>query len=313
MMPRPVSSTTTVASSATCSTGQISAASQPIVIDVLTRRIQELQDELVRTAQEKQQQQHPLDQDDGAVRDLEAQNQRLQDELCGLRRTLGDTETERDTLHTENTHLRTLLDLPVLSGILERVASGADAEDAVVHAIQTALRQPGSAWRQILEPVTGPRSPEDYIAQVNCTLRARREGRRWMQRAAFWKGHVKDGAVVTPSASQLSDVLEAAATGARAEEVRVQVQVCREVMVDDASELPLEEEATPLSPVPVPRSPDAPSITPVASTPADTEGTTGSMEAPSPSAYAHLPSLLTAHQATSPVRQGPCTAARYTS
>ncbi|EKM56749.1 uncharacterized protein PHACADRAFT_183341 [Phanerochaete carnosa HHB-10118-sp] len=207
-IPRPVS-TSTVSSGS-----QISAASQPVVIDTLARRIQELED-TIRTQEQNQTSVSSLDSSlesaQNTIHDAGKRNLELVDEVTQLRSELELARIDLDTLRSDHTRYKALLDIPVLSAVLAHLTAGDDPEEALVDAIKQAINEPGSTWRTLLEPVTGPRSPEDYIAQVNCTLRARREGRDWQKRAAFWRHSAKENGrhkdTVTPSASQLSDII----------------------------------------------------------------------------------------------------------
>ncbi|CAL1709491.1 unnamed protein product [Somion occarium] len=101
---------------------------------------------------------------------------------------------------------------PVLELAFRRTLDGEDPEEAVVHAIKDEMDNMGSVWRALLEPIVGQRSPDDYLAQVDCTLKARREARDWRKKARFWKNSAKEGerhaATVTPSVSALSDVVD---------------------------------------------------------------------------------------------------------
>ncbi|KAI0080470.1 hypothetical protein K474DRAFT_1589783, partial [Panus rudis PR-1116 ss-1] len=101
---------------------------------------------------------------------------------------------------------------PVLDFAFQRTLEGVDPEESVVLAIKSELQKRDSVWRGLLEPVVGARSSDEYIAQVDCTLRARRDARDWRKKAKYWKGNAKQDArhadTVTPSVSQLSDVLE---------------------------------------------------------------------------------------------------------
>jgi hypothetical protein len=220
-IPQPTSSST-VSSATHASSSQLSAASQPVVIDVLTRRIQDLEDvvrshEAAADPQRVAGLEHALEATRQSSRDLEQDNAALVQQLKGVRAELLVAESELQSLRADNTRLVTLLDVPVLKDIVGRVHAGEDPEEALVDAIKTAMDEHGGTWRQLLEPVTGARSPEDYIAQVRCTLRARRESRDWRLRAGFWKESAKEdgrhGNTVTPSASQLSDIVEAGSTG----------------------------------------------------------------------------------------------------
>ncbi|OBZ66381.1 hypothetical protein A0H81_13614 [Grifola frondosa] len=102
--------------------------------------------------------------------------------------------------------------LPVLDHTWQLVSNGAEPEEALVIAIKEAVSRPGSSWRVLLEPVTGQRSPEEYIAQVNSTLQARRETHDWRKRAKFWKGAALESGrhsmTVTPSPSNISSIIE---------------------------------------------------------------------------------------------------------
>lgn len=267
-VPPPASSSTVSSGAAThCSSAsRVSAAAQPVVIDVLTRRIQELEDTL--RAQEDAQArvsdlEHSLESARHNARAAAEESKRLLDEIENLKTDLARHHTESAGLRTENARLTALLALPLLQDVLAHISGGASAEDALVGALQAAVAAPESAWRALLEPVTGPRAPEHYIAQVHCTLRARREGRDWSRRAAFWKGAAREDGrhqdTVTPSASQLSDVLEAAAARASAPvagvemqhrgAVQVHVEVVQETMRDDDAPFePLQDLTTTLSP-----------------------------------------------------------------
>ncbi|OCH87170.1 hypothetical protein OBBRIDRAFT_694930, partial [Obba rivulosa] len=103
---------------------------------------------------------------------------------------------------------------PVLDQAYRDLVSGKEPEAALVSAIKEAIAQPGpdNVWRELLEPVVGQRSPEDYLAQVRCTLSARRETREWRKRAKFWKGTATEGGTrggtITPSPSDISSIME---------------------------------------------------------------------------------------------------------
>ncbi|KAI0768302.1 hypothetical protein BD413DRAFT_447340, partial [Trametes elegans] len=99
---------------------------------------------------------------------------------------------------------------PVVERAYCAVLGGAEPEAALVEAIKQAVAQPDSVWRRLLEPVTGVRTQDEYLAQVRCTLDARTQTRDWRKRAAFWRRAAKDDGrhadTVTPSVSALSDV-----------------------------------------------------------------------------------------------------------
>ncbi|THH16022.1 hypothetical protein EUX98_g9368 [Antrodiella citrinella] len=129
------------------------------------------------------------------------------------------TESERNiALAQENDRLLRFVKLIISCGahdtVLERtcarVEQGYDPEESVVDAIKLAMEDPESIWRRLLDPLVGSRSPQDYLAQTKCTLKARRESRDWQKRTRFWKETARqDGrhaSIVTPSVSQLSDV-----------------------------------------------------------------------------------------------------------
>ncbi|KAI0757886.1 hypothetical protein BC629DRAFT_1296372, partial [Irpex lacteus] len=132
--------------------------------------------------------------------------------------SLSRTIQQLSEVQTKNDRLQALFDLPILVSVFQAVLSGATPLEALINSVKQAISQsslPGSSsnpWRTLLEPVVGSRSPEDYIAQVNCTLRARRESRDWRKKALFWKGHAREDGrhqdTVTPSSSQLSDIVE---------------------------------------------------------------------------------------------------------
>ncbi|EIW53674.1 uncharacterized protein TRAVEDRAFT_134012, partial [Trametes versicolor FP-101664 SS1] len=102
---------------------------------------------------------------------------------------------------------------PVVQSAYGQVLEGVDPETALVAAIKEAVAQPGNVWRQLLEPVTGVRTQDDYLAQVRCTLSARAQTQDWRKRAKFWKQTAKEderhGDTVTPSISAISAVVDA--------------------------------------------------------------------------------------------------------
>ncbi|KAI0633986.1 hypothetical protein C8Q77DRAFT_1018378, partial [Trametes polyzona] len=102
---------------------------------------------------------------------------------------------------------------PVMQSAYNTVLGGEEPEAALVAAIKRAVAQPGNVWRGILEPVTGVRTQDEYLAQVRCTLSARAQVQDWRKRARFWKGAaMEDGRhvdTVTPSVSAMSAVVDA--------------------------------------------------------------------------------------------------------
>ncbi|PSR72147.1 hypothetical protein PHLCEN_2v11995 [Hermanssonia centrifuga] len=237
-IPRVSSSAVSSRNTVHSANSSISAASHSIVVEVLTRRIQDLEAslqshegepcpgvsleaELEHSREVHLQAQCTNHSLTSKVAELETRLKQTQEELSeALRQTVSPQSDELEALRAENKRLTNLLRVivppnatcSVLDCAAARVKAGEDSEEALVGAIKDALGQPGSHWRTLLEPIVGERSPEDYIAQVNCTLRARRETRDWRKRAKFWKisarneGRHQD--TVTPSASALSDVVE---------------------------------------------------------------------------------------------------------
>lgn len=304
--PRPVSlatlsSTASAASSAASgasSSTTISAASHTVVVEVLTRRIQELEAEL-ETARS------PLRDtgDPSTVAGLESELPRLRardastpsaQNTWAERALAGPTDTqadgctltvrqqegsESDTVGTRpppesagraggppmNTDILLNLLTPcaeraMLDDAYRRVLAGDDPEDALVDAIRAAAAVHGSTWRRLLAPVVGTPAPEAYAAQVRCTLAARRETRGWRTRAAFWRASARLGGghkeTVTPSASQLSDVVRELEAGEGARKLKgkeVQpMQVRVEVSVQTQTDAPLEELEVDSDPTPRP-------------------------------------------------------------
>ncbi|KAI0824517.1 hypothetical protein BC628DRAFT_1297122, partial [Trametes gibbosa] len=101
---------------------------------------------------------------------------------------------------------------PVVEAAYDALLGGAEPEAALVAAIQRAIAQPGNVWRRLLEPVTGVRTQEAYLAQVRCTLDARAQTQDWRRRAKFWKRAAREdgrhGETVTPSVSSISAVVD---------------------------------------------------------------------------------------------------------
>lgn len=100
---------------------------------------------------------------------------------------------------------------PVLARACNDVSAGADPEEALVAAIREALENSDSPWTALLEPIIGPRTPEEYKAQVRATLNARKESKKWQKKAKWWKGRAMDTGLeglVTPSPSSISSIVE---------------------------------------------------------------------------------------------------------
>ncbi|EMD37146.1 hypothetical protein CERSUDRAFT_124111 [Gelatoporia subvermispora B] len=165
------------------------------------------------------------------VRELQGENTKLRGELyVALSHSPATTSDERmRKLAAENAALvaervrhRRFIELmisvgahkPVLDRAYQELLSGEDPEAALVASIKEALARPApdNVWRELLEPVVGRRSPEEYLAQVRCTLSARRETRDWRKRAKFWKATAVNSKhpleLVTPSPSDISSILE---------------------------------------------------------------------------------------------------------
>ncbi|CCM05397.1 uncharacterized protein FIBRA_07613 [Fibroporia radiculosa] len=127
---------------------------------------------------------------------------------------------ENSSLTAERLRHRKFIELMVAVGghkpVLDRAScalfDGIDPEAALVSAIKDAVAQPGSVWATLLDPVLGPRTPNEYSSQVRCTLRARQDAREWHKRAKFWKGKARESSAhletVTPSVSNISSVVE---------------------------------------------------------------------------------------------------------
>ncbi|KAI0330052.1 hypothetical protein GY45DRAFT_1224427, partial [Cubamyces sp. BRFM 1775] len=102
---------------------------------------------------------------------------------------------------------------PVVGSAYCDVLEGEDPEAALVAAIKAAIAQPDNVWRRLLEPVTGVRTQNEYLAQVRCTLDARAQIQDWRKRAKFWKRAAQDDGrhadTVTPSVSAISQVVDA--------------------------------------------------------------------------------------------------------
>ncbi|KAH9915210.1 uncharacterized protein B0H18DRAFT_818738, partial [Fomitopsis serialis] len=100
---------------------------------------------------------------------------------------------------------------PILARAYDDVYIGVDPEEALVAAIREALENPDSPWTALLEPIMGPRTPEEYRAQVRATLDARKEAKNWRKKAKWWKGKAGGAGlqdVITPSPSDISSVVE---------------------------------------------------------------------------------------------------------
>lgn len=100
---------------------------------------------------------------------------------------------------------------PVLSRVYDDVSAGADPEEALIAAIREALEKPDSPWTALLEPIIGPRTPEEYKAQVRATIDARKDAKRWRKKAKWWKGRAVESGnkdVITPSPSDISSIVE---------------------------------------------------------------------------------------------------------
>ncbi|EPT03317.1 hypothetical protein FOMPIDRAFT_1091014, partial [Fomitopsis schrenkii] len=100
---------------------------------------------------------------------------------------------------------------PVLSRAHDDVSAGVDPEEALIAAIREALEKPDSPWTALLEPIIGPRTPDEYRAQVRATLDARKEAKRWRKKAKWWKRRATETGtkdLITPSPSDISSIME---------------------------------------------------------------------------------------------------------
>ncbi|KAK7683608.1 hypothetical protein QCA50_013446 [Cerrena zonata] len=159
------------------------------------------------------------------VTELQADLLKLRGELFSALKKSTDTSPSPNnnllkTLGGENIRLRKFVSLMVSASahksILEiafrRTLEGEDPEEAVVHALREDTGNISGILRTLLEPMIATKSPHDYLAQVQCTLKARRETRDWRKKTRFWKNNARqDGRhldTVTPSVSALSDVVD---------------------------------------------------------------------------------------------------------
>ncbi|TFK70573.1 hypothetical protein BDN72DRAFT_766288, partial [Pluteus cervinus] len=108
---------------------------------------------------------------------------------------------------------------PALEQAKEAVFGGALTEDALVDAIKGAASKPGSTWARILPAIVGPRTDDNYISAINLTLKTRRELKEARKITRFWKtlalADPSHDGVLTPSPSELSDVVEELSTERR--------------------------------------------------------------------------------------------------
>lgn len=208
---------------------------QESVVAILTQRIQDLETALIEECDTTalipdlqvalQDERNARDAAEGINAALSKRVASLQEEVQELRGTLfsavaagqqaSDAPTsvlaERDRLRHFCRLMVTLgAHKPVIDAAYQNVVHGEDPEAALVDSIKRATAQPDSVWRELLQPVTGPRTQEAYLAQVRCTLDARRQTQDWRKRANFWKrAAMEDGRhldTVTPSVSALSDI-----------------------------------------------------------------------------------------------------------
>jgi hypothetical protein len=139
---------------------------------------------------------------------------------AAARRELQAVKAEAEKLEAKLAHYERFLGLMVSIGLHELVLdkaqstlrNGQSADDALVEAIKEAATKPGSAWASIMPAIVGPRPPEQYVAAINLTLQLRKELKASRKVAKFWKstakGDTRHADLVTPSASDLSDVCE---------------------------------------------------------------------------------------------------------
>ncbi|KAL1939058.1 hypothetical protein VTO73DRAFT_10318 [Trametes versicolor] len=188
------------------------------IVAVLTHRIRDLEGAL---REEREAHQVALEANGAFAEDAAA----MQAEILELRRELFSAPAAGgqgpSALAAECVRLRGFIEImlaagepkPVVQSAYGQVLEGVDPEAALVAAIKQAVVQPGNVWRQLLEPVTGVRTQDDYLAQVRCTLSARAQTQDWRKRAKFWKQTAKEderhGDTVTPSISAISAVVDA--------------------------------------------------------------------------------------------------------
>ncbi|OSD00632.1 hypothetical protein PYCCODRAFT_1426438 [Trametes coccinea BRFM310] len=210
------------------------------IVSVLKHRICDLEDALKT---ERESYEAALQANEGLVHDVAV----LQSEVLDLRRELfslladsdatpqaprashsGDAlqfqalAAENAALAAECERLRRFVEIlrvtesdaqPVLASAYTSILDGDEPEAALVAAIKrTIISQPDSVWRELLEPVTGVRTQDEYLAQVRCTLDARAHSRDWRKKAAFWKRAAREDGrhreTITPSASALSETVD---------------------------------------------------------------------------------------------------------
>ncbi|KAJ3492002.1 hypothetical protein NLI96_g306 [Meripilus lineatus] len=156
------------------------------------------------------------------IAELQADVMRARKELFdALNRQIPEAkETHRiKELERENNRLRKFIEVvislgghkPVLQQAFDSSLHGRDPEEAIVDAITDAILVPGSTWKRLLGPAIGQRVQVDYVAQLNCTLRARKDATEWRKKTKYWKRKARENDLhintVTPSVSQLSDIV----------------------------------------------------------------------------------------------------------
>ncbi|KAF8070454.1 hypothetical protein FPV67DRAFT_1755906 [Lyophyllum atratum] len=100
---------------------------------------------------------------------------------------------------------------PVLSGAWRAVAAGVKTDDALIDSIKRAAMTPGTSWSRIIPAVVGPRTPDDYLATIDMTLKVTKDLQDAKKISKFWKTKAKlDPSLknlVTPSPSEISDTI----------------------------------------------------------------------------------------------------------
>jgi hypothetical protein len=136
------------------------------------------------------------------------------------KRLLDATKLEVERLQAKLEHFERFTGLMTSIGLHELVLdkaqsalrAGLSADEALVDAIKEAAAKPGSAWMSIMPAIVGPRTPEQYVAAINLTLKLRKDLKDSRKVAKFWKKTAKEDGMhdglVTPSASNLSDIHE---------------------------------------------------------------------------------------------------------
>lgn len=81
-------------------------------------------------------------------------------------------------------------------------------EERIVDRIKVVSKRPDSLWKPIIDAIVGPIPSEEYMFQVNETLRLRKEGREYAKYAKFWERKARQVChdVEFPCLDQLDEV-----------------------------------------------------------------------------------------------------------